>query len=77
MSHGGEGKVSVIDTEARAVVRTLETPTTLAGGGYLVAGQRGVQPVDTRALSRRGTQPLLGLGSPLTARLAALCRPPA
>ncbi|MET0340211.1 MAG: hypothetical protein ABW252_04385 [Polyangiales bacterium] len=49
VSHGGEGKISVIDTEARAVVRTLETPTALAGGGYLVAGQRGIQPVDTCA----------------------------
>ena len=49
VSHGGEGKVSVIDTDARAVVRTLDTPTSLAGGGYMVAGQRGVKPVDTCA----------------------------
>jgi DNA-binding beta-propeller fold protein YncE len=47
VSHGGDGLISVIDTEARAVVRTLETPTPLAGGGYLVAVQPGMSATDT------------------------------
>jgi YVTN family beta-propeller protein len=47
VSHGGEGKVSVIDTESRAVVATIDTPTSLDGGGYLVAVQPGNTPVDT------------------------------
>jgi hypothetical protein len=47
VSHGGDGKVSVIDTTSRSVVRVIETPTTLQGGGYMIAFQRGVQPVDT------------------------------
>lgn len=37
VSHGGDGLVSVIDTEAREVVRTLTVPTPLSGGGYLLA----------------------------------------
>lgn len=47
VSHGGDGKVSVIDTTTRTVTRVIETPTSLASGGYLFAMQRGVEPVDT------------------------------
>ena len=47
VSHGGEGKISVINTETRRVVKEIETPTALAGGGYLVAIQPGNTPVDT------------------------------
>lgn len=47
VSHGGEGKVSVIDTQSQAVVATIDTPTSLVGGGYLVAVQPGNTPVDT------------------------------
>ncbi len=36
VTHGGEGKISVIDARAKAVVRVLETPTPLRGGGYIV-----------------------------------------
>jgi hypothetical protein len=48
VSHGGDGKVSVIDTASKTVARVLQTPTSLAGGGYLFALQRGVAPTDTR-----------------------------
>ncbi len=47
VSHGGEGKVSVIDTASKSVAAVIETPTTLSGGGYLIAVQPGVRPVDT------------------------------
>lgn len=47
VSHGGEGKISVIDTEERSVAGTIETPTSLAGGGYMIAIQPGRAPVDT------------------------------
>lgn len=47
VSHGGEGKVSMIDTTTRSVVSTIETPTPLTGGGYLFAHQRGARPLDT------------------------------
>lgn len=49
VSHGGDGKVSVIDTASRSVVRVIDTPTPLDKGGYLFALQRGVEPVDTCA----------------------------
>ncbi len=49
VSHGGDGKISVIDTTTRTVARVLDTPTTLANGGYLFAVQPGVEPVDTCA----------------------------
>jgi len=39
VSHGGDGLISVIDTQARQVVKKLEVPTPLEGGGYLVAIQ--------------------------------------
>ncbi|MET0285471.1 MAG: hypothetical protein ABW352_13405 [Polyangiales bacterium] len=47
VSHGGDSKISVIDTTTRTVVRVLETPTSLANGGYLFAVQPGIDPVDT------------------------------
>ncbi|MDA0815643.1 MAG: hypothetical protein O2924_03625 [Chloroflexi bacterium] len=46
VSHGGEGTISMIDTEAGEVTATLSTPTALAGGGYLVAWQPGAPLVD-------------------------------
>jgi hypothetical protein len=47
VSHGGEGKISVIDTNSKAVVSTVSTPSSLAGGGYLFAYQPGATPLDT------------------------------
>ena len=47
VSHGGEGKVSVIDTAQKRVVGTIRTPTTLAGGGYLFALQPGSAPLES------------------------------
>jgi len=47
VSHGGEGKVSVINTDTKAVVGTINTPSSLKGGGYLIAVQPGNKPVDT------------------------------
>jgi len=47
VSHGGEGKVSVIDTATRALVGTIELDSPLSGGGYLFALQPGTAPVDT------------------------------
>ena len=45
-TQGGEGRVHVIDTGAKAIVRTIETPSPLKGGGYIVAVQPGVVPAD-------------------------------
>jgi hypothetical protein len=47
VSHGGDGTVSVIDTQKQQVVKTLEIPTSLKGGGYLAAVQPGARLVDT------------------------------
>lgn len=47
VSHGGDGRISVIDTDERRVVRTLAIPTPLQKGGYLVAVQPGTPFVDT------------------------------
>jgi YVTN family beta-propeller protein len=47
VSHGGDGKISVIDTSTKAVSATVTTPTALAGGGYMIAVEPGVAPVDT------------------------------
>jgi hypothetical protein len=47
VSHGGDAKVSVIDTAAKRVVRTLVVPTPLRGGGYMVAMQPAARLVDT------------------------------
>jgi hypothetical protein len=47
VSHGGEGKISVIDTNAKAIAGMITTPSPLSGGGYLFAVQPGTAPVDT------------------------------
>jgi hypothetical protein len=47
VSHGGDGIVSVIDTQKQQVIKKLEIPTSLKGGGYLVAVQPGARLVDT------------------------------
>jgi hypothetical protein len=49
VTHGGEGKISVIDTAAKGVLRTIETPSRLKGGGYIVAVQPGVASADLSA----------------------------
>lgn len=49
VTHGGEGRISVIGTAAKAVVRTVETPTPLRGGGYIAAVQPGVASADLSA----------------------------
>ena len=46
VSHGGDGKVSVIDTEKRAVVSQITLPP-LKGGGYLLALQKDARVFDT------------------------------
>ena len=46
VSQGGESKVWVIDTESRTIVRDIAVPTPLRGGGYLLAVQKDVEPVD-------------------------------
>jgi hypothetical protein len=47
ISHGGDGRISVIDTSDRRVARTLTVPTPLEKGGYLVAVQPGMPLADT------------------------------
>jgi hypothetical protein len=47
VSHGGEGKVSVIDTGKKSIVATVNTPGPLTGGGYLFAYQPGAPTMDT------------------------------
>jgi hypothetical protein len=47
VTHGGDGKVSVIDTTQQRVVDTLTTPTSLAYGGYLVSVRVGQPVFDT------------------------------
>jgi hypothetical protein len=49
VSHGGEGRISVIDTGRKELVGAIETDTDLSGGGYLLAVQPGTRPVDTCA----------------------------
>jgi hypothetical protein len=49
VTQGGEGRVHVIDTGAKAVARTIETPTPLKGGGYVVAVQPGTASADLSA----------------------------
>lgn len=49
VSHGGDGRISVIDTAARAVAGVLELPTAMKGGGYLAAVQPGTRLVDLAA----------------------------
>jgi hypothetical protein len=47
VSHGGDGKVSVIDTEQMKVVSQLELPTDLNYGGYLLGVEAGTTLRDT------------------------------
>jgi hypothetical protein len=47
ISHGGDGVISVIDTQSKQVVRKLEVPTPLTAGGYLVAVQPEMKLGDT------------------------------
>jgi len=49
ITQGGDGQVHVIDTEQRRIVRTIQTPSALNGGGYLVAVQPGARMTDTIA----------------------------
>jgi hypothetical protein len=44
-THGGDGKISVVDT-ATLSVEQMTVPTALRGGGYIIAIQRGLRPVD-------------------------------
>lgn len=46
VSRGGDGLVDVLDTDAGAVVDSLEVPTPLNGGGYLVVARPGTPLVD-------------------------------
>jgi YVTN family beta-propeller protein len=48
VTHGGDGKVSVVDTE-RLSVQQVRVPTALRGGGYITAVQKGAEPVDLMA----------------------------
>jgi DNA-binding beta-propeller fold protein YncE len=47
VTHGGDGRISVIDTGKKEVVRTIEVATKLDGGGYVVGVTRGAPLVDT------------------------------
>ncbi len=49
VAQGGMGQILVIDTQARAVSRTLAVPSPMRNGGYLVAVQPGTVPVDLGA----------------------------
>jgi YVTN family beta-propeller protein len=49
VSNGGEGKISVIDTQARAISETIEVKTALRGGGYLFAVQADMPFTETLA----------------------------
>jgi hypothetical protein len=44
--HGGDGLISVIETESQTIVATIETPSPLTGSGYAAVVERGVTPVD-------------------------------
>jgi hypothetical protein len=45
VTHGGDGKVSMVDT-APLEVTEFTVPTALVGGGYVAGFKRGVKPVD-------------------------------
>ena len=49
VSQGGESKVHVIDTATKAILRVIDTPTPLRGGGFLFAAQPGVATADFSA----------------------------
>lgn len=46
VSRGGDGLIDVLDTEEGVVTGTLEVPTPLDGGGYLVVARPGEELVD-------------------------------
>ncbi|GMU39955.1 MAG: hypothetical protein AMXMBFR23_08210 [Chloroflexota bacterium] len=46
VSHGGDGRISIIDTATKAVVGSIETPTALRGGGYLASWTPGTPLMD-------------------------------
>ena len=46
VSNGGDGEISVVDTSKRRLIDTIDTPTELAGGGYLTVVQPGRKVVD-------------------------------
>lgn len=37
ISHGGDGVISVIDTASQSISATIAVPTSLSGGGYMIA----------------------------------------
>ena len=41
VTNGGDGKITVIDTASRRVIKVIDTPTPLTGGGYLVVVKPG------------------------------------
>ncbi|HEY5822655.1 MAG TPA: hypothetical protein VIT20_11805 [Propionibacteriaceae bacterium] len=41
VTNGGDGIITVVDTSTRRVVRTIDTPTALLGGGYLTVVKKG------------------------------------
>jgi hypothetical protein len=49
VSHGGDGRISVIETAAKRVAQTIELPSPLKGGGYMAAVQIGSRLVDPSA----------------------------
>jgi DNA-binding beta-propeller fold protein YncE len=49
VTQGGEGKVHVIDPARKEIVRTIETPTPLRGGGFIVGVQAGAATADLSA----------------------------
>jgi YVTN family beta-propeller protein len=44
-THGGDGKISVIDTATLSVTQVV-VPTALSGGGYIIAVQPDARVVD-------------------------------
>ena len=49
VTQGGEGKVHVIDTAAKAIVRAIETPAQLKGSGFVFVVQQGDVSMDFSA----------------------------
>jgi hypothetical protein len=47
VTHGGDGEISVIDTSSMTIVGTIETPTPLDFGGYLLGMEEGAHASDT------------------------------
>lgn len=46
VTSGGEGIVTLIDVDHRGVIRSVQLPTPLTGGGYVSVVREGVRPVD-------------------------------